>query len=296
MGAQWLRWLGVRGERQVTDDSEGSGEGADSSEGPVKEFGPRAREQRGATRLDHGLADFNLDEAEGRKFIRPAKPDSRIDKWIRWLDRIEPEVVDEIATNRALFREVSEVLDANPEIPGSDFFAYWAGNYGRSQAVAVRRQTDISGQSITLGRLLVEIRANRQLLTRERYVGMYEWGHQSRGDGDFDAFAYLDPENHQPDETGNELSERRIGDDIERLNNSADVIRHHVDRVIAHADQRPPPYSPTFADLDEAIDVILELVMRYSQLLTGKGYVTLEATPQFDRLAPFRVAWIEPPS
>lgn len=104
----------------------------------------------GENRTGYGFANVNPDEWAGRRRVPPPKRNSKIDKWVRWMDRIEDEAV-EIATNRGVFRDINQILDANPDIPDSDFFPFWAGNYGRSQAVAVRRQTDVSGQSITLG-------------------------------------------------------------------------------------------------------------------------------------------------
>ena len=38
---------------------------------------------------------------------------------------------------------------------------------------------------------------------------------------DFNSFAYLDPNAPLPDETGGELSQHRIGSDINRLNEAA---------------------------------------------------------------------------
>ena len=243
-------------------------------------------------RIGYGVASFNPDVANGRTEVAPPKLNSKIDKWRRWNERIGSEMVEEIFTNRAAYREWIEMLKRNPEIPHSDIIDFQIGNYGRSQAVAVRRQTDVGRQSVSLGRLLQELSSDNGLITREWWVGQYEWGHQERGDTDFDQFAYLDPKSPDKSETGAELSQRKVEHDIERLNAEAAMIRKYVDKVIAHSDEKADRVEiPTLSDLDAAIDVLGNVFHTYNLLLTTGWLMRLDATPQFDRLAPFRMPW-----
>ena len=244
------------------------------------------------SRTGYGIQGLNPDEWADRERIPTPKSDSKVDKWLGWAGRIRKEMIEEIFTNREAFNSLNEALEANLEIPGSDILDYWAGNYARSQAMAVRRQTDVSGQSVTLGRLLHEMDGDRSRLSRQRWVGQYEWGHQGRGDDDFDRWAYLDPEEPDESESGQELSALVISHDIERLNVAAAGVRDHVDRVIAHADEKPSTWCLTFGQLDRAIDVLGEVFSTYYTLLTCTALAQLYAVPQYDRLAPFRQAWI----
>jgi hypothetical protein len=58
-------------------------EGSDAS---GRSTGPAGgRQKPGENRTGYGFANFNPDEAAGRKFIPQAKSESRIEKWIRWL-------------------------------------------------------------------------------------------------------------------------------------------------------------------------------------------------------------------
>jgi AbiU2 len=243
-------------------------------------------------RTGYGVKGLNPDEWAGRTKVPRPKSDAKVDKWTRWIERIHDEVIEEIFTNRAAFVEVTTTLDANPKIPWSDILDYWVGNYGRSQAVAVRRQTDTNPQSVTLRVLLAELEADRHRITREWWVGQFEWGHQGLGDRNFDQWAYLDPDAPADSETGTELSALRIRHDIERLEAAASSIREHVDKVIAHSDRKRPATTPTFADLDAAIDVLGDVFTSYYCLLTLNSLVKLDATPQYDRLGPFRLPWI----
>lgn len=238
------------------------------------------------------MKDFNPDVLEGRTRIPAPKNDSRIAKWREWAERIRKETVSEIFTNREAFRAVARLLKSNPSIPGSDILSFSVGNYVRSQAVAVRRQTDVDSQSVTLGQLLKELESDNVRITRTWWIGQYDWGHQGRGDADFDQWAYLDPDEPHHSEPGDVLSPLRVKHDIQRLQDACVAIRIHVDKVIAHSDRKPPAVAPTFGELDRAIDVLGEVFSSYYNLLTCQALAHLYATPQFDRLAPFRQTWI----
>jgi len=56
----------------------------------------------------------------------------------------------------------------------------------------------------------------------------------------------------------------------------ADLVRKHTaqiislsDKAIAHADRRGPEFPVSFSEIDEAIDVLEALIIRYNLLLTG---------------------------
>jgi hypothetical protein len=138
--------------------------------------------------VESGLAGANPDERAGRKRVPSPKNNDRINKWRRWLDRIRDDMHD-IYGNQAAFNEINSML-TDPRILGSVILDYLAGNYGRSQAVAVQRQTDQNGQSMALGRLLAELSHSTELIARNWVVGQYQWGAQGIGDRAFDAWAF----------------------------------------------------------------------------------------------------------
>ena len=66
-------------------------------------------------------------------------PDSRVQKWQRWLERhIRPEVLS-MHWYRAVYREVGEIVE-NANLPPSHFFTYSSETYAQTQSVAIRRQ------------------------------------------------------------------------------------------------------------------------------------------------------------
>ncbi|HXC77097.1 MAG TPA: hypothetical protein VNU19_08590, partial [Candidatus Acidoferrum sp.] len=184
--------------------------------------------------------------------------------------------------NRAVWRAVNGMIAVHPAMPPSHFFAVQAQNYATTQAVAVRRQADVSGQVITLGGLLADIAGKPEHLTRERYVSMYPWGMQHLGDRDFDAFTHAG---------GAHVDPTLVASDQRRLSDQSQSIRTYVNRRLAHFDKKPPPV-PNFDDLDAAIDTLGSLFHKYNLLLTGADRAFMEPIPQYDWLAPFRIPWM----
>lgn len=62
----------------------------------------------------------NPDILLGRTHAPVPAADSRFDKWVRWSDRVRDDVQD-VYTNRYVYREVSRIVAASPDLPGSLF-------------------------------------------------------------------------------------------------------------------------------------------------------------------------------
>jgi hypothetical protein len=82
----------------------------------------------------------------------PSVPrDSRVDKWAGWLEeRIRPDVIT-MHWNRAVYREVGEIVRANTSLPPSGFFTFLADTYATTQSVAVRRQSEVDSRAHVRG-------------------------------------------------------------------------------------------------------------------------------------------------
>jgi hypothetical protein len=225
----------------------------------------------------------NLDEELRRKLIKPPPKDSRVEKWKRWHDLIDKDLTD-IFGNREVWRAVNKIIDDNPALPSSHFFEFQALNYATTQAIAVRRQADIGGQVVTLGRLLAEVHVSPKLLTRDRYVSMFEWGMQWIGSKQFDGFA---------GDGGQHVDPATVAADQALLSEQSESIRKYVDKHLAHFEKpKAGATVPTFDDLDAAIGTLGELFRKYGVLLTATDRAVMAPVPQYDWLAPFRVPWI----
>jgi hypothetical protein len=236
-------------------------------------------------------AGANLDEVFGRTPVKLPPLNSRREKWLRWIDRIREDTIFAF-TSRSMWRGVNQIIADNPDIPDSHFFFYWGESYVSRQASAIRREADTRDDVAALGRLLLELVDTPELITRQWFVSGYDWGMQHMGDEHFDRWT-----------TGRGSLEDVLDPavparDLALLRTSAEMIRDDVNARIAHRSKRePPPKSGalTFKDLDDALDVMGELVVKYLAFLTHGGW-SLEAIPQYDWVAPFRIPWIKPPA
>jgi len=210
-------------------------------------------------------------------------PDSRVQKWQRWLeDSIRNEVLS-LHWHRLIYREVGEIVEANPDLPPSTFFTFVGQTYLATQAVTVRRQAETKPQVISLGRLMKEMASDSGRLTRRLYVSMYDEHIRDLADPDFDRLAGAGAD-HVP--------ASRIEADLTALRQVTRTISDWVDRHVAHVDQTPLQSFPTFNDLNVAIDAIGAAFNKCSGILKASSWATLEPVAQHNWLAVFHVPWV----
>jgi hypothetical protein len=171
-----------------------------------------------------------------------------------------------------------------PKLPGSLFFDFLRDTYATNQAAAIRRQAERSSRVVSLGRLLREIEAGHERLTRQRFVGAWPREDQPRGHETFTK--------HFAGTIGDHLDSEIVAADISRLETDAKKVVDHVDQYVAHTEEKPVAELATFEELNAAIVVIGELFRRYALLLTGDSYATLVPVPQDNWEAIFKFPWI----
>lgn len=210
-------------------------------------------------------------------------PDSRVEKWQRWLDEsIKPHVYT-IHLHRHIYQEMATITEA-AELPASYYFDFGSQTYATSQAVAILRLADCDPRVISLGRLITEIAEDPRRFTRELYVGLYDPSIRHLGEQAFSAaFAGT---------TGDHLDPAIPRADIETLRQGADRVNRYVDQYVAHLDKKPKTQVPTFEDLHKAVDVLGELFRKYNDLLTASDYLSLVPEIPYDWKSIFRVPWI----
>ena len=81
--------------------------------------------------------------------------------------------------------------------------------------------------------------------------------------------------------------------DIERLKTAAATTKKYVNKRIAHIDRHGTPTVPTAPEIDTAVELIGELLQKYTLLLTGAG-LRLGILVTFDWTSVFTVPWIDP--
>ena len=214
----------------------------------------------------------------------PSDADDVYEKWIDWLERLKKDVL-ELHHHRDIWRAMNDVLGTSE---GSEtFHDHYARCYVVAAASAVRRLADPRwGQkSITIARLLHDLGAQRAVMTRDRYVQLFDGNVldeiRNGAPAEFDRL-WGDSEG---------LVRPSILTDLDAvLNETSEQIASWVDRTIAHLDKRGPASNPTFVELDDAILAIGQVLKRCLLLLRAENWVSLTPTPRDDWRAPFRRA------
>ena len=152
--------------------------------------------------------------------------------------------------------------------------------------MAVRRLADVDSRVTSMGVLLLEVAKYPETISRDRFVSQYPWGMQHLGDRAFDDFA------------GEGLSHTdpvRVQADVDKLQSAAEATKRYVDRHIAHTDKKRKPVDiPSFSELDNTIETSGALLKRYLLLFEQVDRDPIAPIPQYDWVAPFRLAWIVP--
>jgi hypothetical protein len=94
-------------------------------------------------------------------------------KWLKWLETVRNET-HTLWLYRDYWRGLTEMTQANEDIPPSTFFDALRVWYAAAQMTGVRRQLDRDKRSVSLWRLLTDIADHPEVMTRERYVALYE--------------------------------------------------------------------------------------------------------------------------
>lgn len=218
-------------------------------------------------------------------------PDDRYRSWVEKIERIQQETTS-LFWNRKLFRAVSRMFDSNPVLreQGGHVWTWIVGTYGRDTVMAVRRELDNQAGVINLVHLLYEMEEHAYVLTRGRYRAFFSalgWFPQKLIDEQFQRLGGP----IGPGTDGDSIAPEAVRKDREQLQAATRKVFDYAQRLVAH--RTPVGEMPlSLAEVGEALKALFECLRKYYVLLTGKGLVTATPVPQFDWLAPFRLAWI----
>lgn len=220
----------------------------------------------------------------------------------RW--RRQPEIcyrqVQDLAVRRHLFVEFRFLVEANPRLAKADstFFDWLVLNYSDAMAIGIRRQVDPHRDAVSLLRILEEIAARPQLVSRTAFVARYR-GQRPRNTelGRLEQDALREIGHARFDEIVSKgrssLSTADLRRDLRRLRVAEGKVRRFANRRVAHRDRRVVRSLPTFAELHTAVDGIAEIVIKYGELLGLDEPRKLVPVWQSDWKRVFRFAWYE---
>jgi len=185
-----------------------------------------------------------------------ARPDRR--KWIRWIDRITDELTRSLV-DREIFEQWWTIVQQNPNLDiNNDFISFIWDSYLTKQVLVVRRQVKYNRQSISLVRLLNDIRESSKQITREDFMKDYsnptfpDMWHEGRRL--FDSLA---------GRGGKHISKTRVIADIKRLKHVSRGLMNYADKWLAHSDRRRKYPSLGFRQLNKSLDIIYKAWRKY---------------------------------
>src|SRR5260370_7002815 len=96
--------------------------------------------------------------------------DQKLQKWIRWLDRINCELYY-LLENRKIFRTL--VRDHNDRKIHNPLWSFITSNYAGNMTMGISRQVDQNPRTISLFVLLEDLSANANMITKNWFVSNY---------------------------------------------------------------------------------------------------------------------------
>jgi len=192
---------------------------------------------------------------------------SRFRKRLRSQIRHVTQDMGELLSKRTIFRDLIEISDSNPNIRNPSTFYDWIiSNYVVSSCVLLRRLCDMDNRSISLWRILYLLLEYPGIISRASYRAVS--GYSSQADSEFDKMV---------GKGRKILGPAAIRSDMAKLEKAEARIRRLVNKRLAHHGHPGAlRHIPTFRDLDNAIDTVHDLVLRYNSLLTNKGLTSAE--------------------
>jgi len=212
-------------------------------------------------------------------------------EWDGWAESIM-KVKDDLQStvnDREVFRGFRDVIREN-EVwidahEGGHFCQFVLRSYVARIVLGVRRQIKNQAESISLKRILSQMQDCAPQITFDFYL--------QRFPRDPEYVPWQEPTFKYVSADGKVASTQIIADDLEEVERLTKKVEEFVDRTVAHLDKRGSD-GLTFNELDEAIDTLDRIAVRYICFLTGQYRDTLKATIQFDWKRIFSVPFREP--
>jgi hypothetical protein len=213
-------------------------------------------------------------------------------KWEAWLERIGEDLLD-LAVCKHIYQELIKIVLANPSLRGapSTYWHFLNVTYIDYAVAAVRRQVKDNDDSISLARILRELKEHPRAVAREAFQAVppelpepsrtwsLEWSRSF-----FDTFAAPGRDHVDP---------TVVASDLARLQQALEAVERVADRLVAHLDKRPPPERPQPDELHAAVDVLLETFHRYRTLMCRRPWDFNLPASAGDWQSLFRKPWIE---
>ncbi len=182
----------------------------------------------------------------------------KLEKWISYLDRINPEV-HYLLENRKIFRllvsEHNSGKFVDPRI-----WSFIKSNYQGNMTMCVCRQIDLDDNTISLLGLMKDLLKNYEMVTKKWFISNFPKSDREP------TFVKLFKD-------GEIVDVENLRQDIKILKEQSEAVCNHRDKRIAHSDRNQQiPKEPVFNDIDKCVNVIEELFNKYYYLLKQSAH------------------------
>ncbi len=211
-------------------------------------------------------------------------------KWRKQLDAVHTEL-SWLYWDRMMYKRVLMLIEQQDWAEHSADHSNWVlHSYFVSACATIRRllDNDQRNKPESLGVLITSICSNAHIVTRERFVSLYQACLQNLGyaDMDFDRYAG----------SGGEILDRAILSSwYQSAMKASKTVTAYVDRMVAHHDRTPPEILPTCECVEKAIaaaswlfvDLDLLLKSDVPDLVIAEEYGTYHAHLELCAMAKF---------
>lgn len=212
------------------------------------------------------------------------RTDPKLEKWIQWLETIQHEVT-QLVVSKNIFWSVQGLIKQNAKMQKpSEFYWYLGDTYIAYAVMGVRRQIKNDPNSISLVRLLSEIIQEPGKISRDYHRSLYASpGKRHYADSHFDKLCHAAGDPH--------VSVQMVQKGLDDLKRTAKTCEDFADKRVAHRDTRTPQSLPKFKELDEAIDFLQNLCLKYRLVVLADCLTTLQPTYSYDWEEIFDYPW-----
>jgi hypothetical protein len=181
---------------------------------------------------------------------------NKVAKWKKWTDIICGDCAN-LLLSRDMFRDLHQMIAKNKRMQQSDYFhVYMQDTYVAHALMMVRKHLKVDRDSISLTALASDIFENRHSAPNQNFAA-------------------------------------EMDKNLAHFAGCAKKLESFADRVIAHRDKRDPSHTPTFNEVDSAIDAMDSLAIQCSAALDMSWTDTCKPTVQSGWLLIFRDMGIE---
>lgn len=192
---------------------------------------------------------------------------SKLKKWRNKIDSVQKDVWM-LLNFRSVFHQLNEMYTLNHK--SSDnllFFDFIFYSYVAWACVAIRRLTEINKNGYSLRQLIEDIAKNPIMLSRSYYREIYSNTVVSQHyNQDFDMYVV---------NNGKHIDPNDVSLDITALNDLYIHFEGFIDKVVVHKDNALPQTVPSWQDLDDAINIIERITLKYVKGIKASNLTAL---------------------